>query len=39
MSNRLPDPALTLVYRLEAVLGEPLDLIRVTGNRIRPSQR
>jgi hypothetical protein len=25
MSNRLPDPSLTLVYRLEAVLGEPLD--------------
>ena len=24
--TRLPDPRLTLVYRLEAVLGEPLDL-------------
>lgn len=26
MSNQLPDPRLTLVYRLEATLGEPLDL-------------
>ena len=26
MSNRLPDPRLTLVYRLEATLGQPLDL-------------
>jgi hypothetical protein len=26
MSNRLPDPRLTRVYRLEAMLGEPLDL-------------
>ena len=26
MSIRLPDPRLTLVYRLEAALGEPLDL-------------
>ena len=26
MSARLPDPRLTLVYRLEATLGEPLDL-------------
>jgi len=26
MSMRLPDPRLTLVYRLEAKLGEPLDL-------------
>ncbi len=26
MTDRLPDPSLTLVYRLEAVLGEPLDL-------------
>jgi hypothetical protein len=25
-SNRLPDPHLTLVYRLEATLGQPLDL-------------
>ena len=26
MSIRLPDPRLTLVYRLEATLGEPLDV-------------
>src|SRR6476659_8495375 len=26
MSIRLPEPRLSLVYRLEAVLGEPLDL-------------
>ena len=26
MSNRLPDPRLTKVYRLEATLSEPLDL-------------
>ena len=26
MSNRLPDPRLTRVFRLEAALGEPLDL-------------
>lgn len=26
MSHRLPDPRLTQVYRLEATLGEPLDL-------------
>jgi hypothetical protein len=25
-SNRLPEPRLTLVYRLEATLGQPLDL-------------
>ena len=25
-SDRLPDPRLTRVYRLEATLGEPLDL-------------
>jgi Protein of unknown function (DUF3237) len=25
-SNRLPEPRLTLVYRLEAALGQPLDL-------------
>ena len=35
MSNRLPDPALTLVYRLEAVLGEPLDLGEVSQGRRR----
>ena len=26
MSDRLPDPHLTKIYRLEATLGEPLDL-------------
>ena len=26
MSDQLPEPRLTLVYRLEATLGEPLDL-------------
>jgi Protein of unknown function (DUF3237) len=26
VGNRLPDPSLTLVYRLEATLAEPLDL-------------
>ena len=26
MSDRLPEPQLSLVYRLEARLGEPLDL-------------
>ena len=26
MSNRLPDPSLTKIYRLEATLGQPLDL-------------
>ncbi len=26
MSEKLPDPRLTLVYRLEATLGDPLDL-------------
>jgi hypothetical protein len=25
-ADRLPDPRLTLVYRLEATLGEPLDI-------------
>jgi hypothetical protein len=28
--NQLPEPRLTLVYRLEAVLGEPLDLGEVS---------
>jgi hypothetical protein len=33
--SRLPDPRLTLVYRLEAVLGEPLDLGEVSqGHRL-----
>ena len=35
MSNRLPDPSLTLVYRLEAVLGEPLELGEVSHGRRR----
>jgi len=26
MSDRLPEPRLTLIYRLEATLGQPLDL-------------
>jgi hypothetical protein len=30
MSDRLPEPRLTRVYRLEAVLGEPLDLGQIT---------
>ena len=30
MTNMLPDPSLTLVYRLDAVLGEPLDLGEVS---------
>jgi hypothetical protein len=35
MTNLLPDPSLTLVYRLEAVLGEPLDLGEVSQGRRR----
>src|SRR6266853_3976082 len=35
MTNRLPDPSVTLVYRLEAVLGEPLDLGEVAQGRRR----
>src|SRR3954465_12297903 len=35
MSKLLPDPSLTLVYRLEAVLGEPLDLGEVGHGRRR----
>ena len=35
MSARLPDPSLTLLYRLEAVLGEPLDLGEVGHGRRR----
>ena len=35
MSKQLPDPSLTLVYRLEAVLGEPLDLGEVSQGRRR----
>ena len=38
MSARLPDPSLTRVYRLEATVGEPLDLGDVApgGRRIVP---
>jgi hypothetical protein len=32
---RLPDPRLTLVYRLEASVGEPLDVGEVDGGRRR----
>jgi hypothetical protein len=35
MSDQLPEPRLTLVYRLEATLGEPLDL----GEGIRGHRR
>jgi hypothetical protein len=35
MSDLLPDPRLTLVYRLEAVLGEPLELGEVSQRRRR----
>jgi Protein of unknown function (DUF3237) len=35
MSDLLPDPRLSLVYRLEAVLGEPLELGEVSGGRRR----
>jgi hypothetical protein len=35
MTDLLPDPSLTLVYRLEAVLGEPLDLGEVSQGRRR----
>src|SRR3954454_7770726 len=35
MANLLPDPSLTLVYRLDAVLGEPLDLGEVSQGRRR----
>jgi hypothetical protein len=35
MANPLPDPSLTLVYRLDAVLGEPLDLGEVSQGRRR----
>jgi hypothetical protein len=35
MSKLLPDPSLTLVYRLEAELGEPLDLGDVGHGRRR----
>jgi hypothetical protein len=35
MTDLLPDPSLTLLYRLEAVLGEPLDLGEVSQGRRR----
>jgi muconolactone delta-isomerase len=35
MSNRLPAPQLTLVYRLEAALGQPLDLGETARGRRR----
>ena len=35
MGNLLPDPSLTLVYRLDAVLGDPLDLGEVSQGRRR----
>ena len=35
MSARLPDPSLTRVYRLEATVGEPLDLGDIAQGRRR----
>jgi hypothetical protein len=35
VSNRLPDPRLRKIYRLEATLGEPLDLGDVTAGHRR----
>jgi hypothetical protein len=35
MSDLLPDPSLTRVYRLEATLGQPLDLGDVAQGRRR----
>jgi hypothetical protein len=35
MANRLPEPRLTQVYRLEATLGQPLDLGDTTQGRRR----
>jgi hypothetical protein len=35
MTDELPDPKLTKVYRLEAALGEPLELGEVRGERRR----
>ena len=35
MSDRLPTPSLTLVYRLEATVGEPLDLGELARGRRR----
>ncbi len=35
MSDQLPEPRLTKVYRLEATLGEPQNLGEITGGRRR----
>jgi hypothetical protein len=35
MNGRLPNPSLTRVYRLEATVGEPLDLGDLTLGRRR----
>ena len=35
MSNRLPDPRLTKVYRLEATLGQALDVDKIAQGRRR----
>jgi Protein of unknown function (DUF3237) len=35
MSNQLPEPRLTLIYRLEATLGQPLDLGDIVQGRRR----
>ena len=35
MSDQLPDPRLTRIYRLEATLGEPLDLGHIARGRRR----
>ena len=35
MSNHLPDPRLTLVYRLEAAVGQPLDIGETAQGRRR----
>jgi hypothetical protein len=35
MTGPLPDPSLTLLYRLEAVVGEPLDVGEVSQGRRR----
>jgi hypothetical protein len=35
MTTRLPEPRLTLIYRLEAALGEPVDIGEVSAGRRR----
>jgi len=35
MSDQLPDPRLTRIFRLEATLGQPLDLGEITQGRRR----